>query len=522
MRSLLLFLSLIILLLSENQIISVSVDLSFSKKEPIDLEDLCLTRPYHKTSEPWYFTPMFRAKLKEVGEKYSFPSRCFKKNIVYFKEMSKDKITLTLENFNKTDTWCSELFIFHSSNHNYFQFIAFQGTHDIVLKRITQDDKDEIKVNGVKLYGFCSGFVNTIKSFFNTLKAFYGGLGVDPNAKNPKFRPNIPRDMERANLRIMELFNHYTPERRNNTIVNFDKNIIKSGDFLVISRLDGVDPLIMLGAGGRSGHSAVCSWIDGELYVLESQDGWYWPKSGIQRNKWEDWIQWAYLADFNVALLPLKEEYRQKFDVNKANAWFENEVEGLPYGYHNFIATWVDTPANNFPFFATSEITEFLFSVVSYFYPAGSDLFITELLNIRLGKTGLTFQQAIAEAARQGKSLEQLIAEPEPEGVVYHDGLSYVCSCFVIAYWKHGGLFGDLEFSPNEFGPKDIYALDIFDKNFKKPQECIDDNPDLPYCQIMGKFVLEMDNTYSTIHPYAHMNERCSSQGPEFIREEGC
>ena len=90
--------------------------------------------------------------------------------------------------------------------------------------------------------------------------------------------------MEKANLRIMELFNHYTPERRNNTIVNFDTIIVKSGDFLLISRFDGIDPLIMLGSGGRSGHSAVCSWIDGELYVVESQDGWYWPRSGVQRN----------------------------------------------------------------------------------------------------------------------------------------------------------------------------------------------------------------------------------------------
>ena len=48
-------------------------------------------------------------------------------------------------------------------------------------------------------------------------------------------------------------------------------------------------------------------------------------------------MQWAYAADFNVALLPLKKEYRNKFDVNKANEWFENEVEGLPYGYHNIL-----------------------------------------------------------------------------------------------------------------------------------------------------------------------------------------
>ena len=90
---------------------------------------------------------------------------------------------MTLQNFNKTDTFCSELFFFHTSDHNYLQFVAFQGEHNIVLKRITQDDKDEIKINGIKLYSFCSSFINTIKSVLKTFKAFYGGLGLAPNAK---------------------------------------------------------------------------------------------------------------------------------------------------------------------------------------------------------------------------------------------------------------------------------------------------------------------------------------------------
>ena len=503
------------------QSIAINNNIPLSKKEPVEVEDQCLRRPYHKTAEPYYFIPVLRAKLKEIGESFSFPSRCFKKNVISYKEFSKDKITLFFKNFNKTETFCSELFIFHTSNHNYLQFIAFQGEHEIVLKRITQDDKDEIKVNGIKLFSFCGSFMNTIKSLLKTLKAFYGGLGLDPNAKNPKFRPTIPKDMERANLRVLELFNHYTPERRNNTIVNFDKNIIKSGDALAVSRMSGAETMIMIGSGGHIGHIAVCSWINGELYVVEAQDARYWPKSGIQRNKWEDWIKYAYNADFNVALLPLKEEYRNKFDVNKANDWFENEVEGLPYGYHNFIFTWIDTTTKNFPFVTTTELIEFVFSIVSKIYPKYSDLIVTEALNIRIGQKGLTLQQAIAEAARQGKSFEQIIAEPELEGIEYNDGLNYVCSCFIISYYKHGGLFGDLKISPNEFTPKDVYILDIFDKEFKKPQECIDDNPDLPYCQVMGKFILTLDN-YSTIKPYEHMNEKCPSLGPDFIREDGC
>jgi hypothetical protein len=513
--------SILIIFISISQLLSSNIDLSFSKKEPIELEDKCLKRAYHKTGEPFYFFPVLSAKLKEVGDKYSFPSRCFGKNIVFFKESSKDKITFTLQNFNKTETFCSELFIFHTSNHNFFQFVAFQGEHEITIKRITQDDKDEIKINGVKLYKFCSGFINTIKSLFRSVKAFYGGMGLDPKAKNPKFRPTIPRDMEKANLRILELFNYYTPERRNNTIVNIDKNKIKSGDVIVISRMDGIDPMIMVGSGGHIGHCCVCTWMDDDLYVIEAQDALYWPRNGIQRNKWDDWIQWAHNADFNVALLPLREEYRQKMDFEKANAWFENEVEGLNYGFHNFLFAWADTLDRNAPVFLTHESIELVMSLLSKIYPKFSDLLVTEALNMRLGTKNLTIQQAIAEAARRGKSFEQLMAEPEIEGYEYSDGLNYVCSCFVIAYFEHGGLFGDMEILPNEFTPRDVYILDIYDKNYERPQECIDDNPELPYCQIMGKFVLKLDN-YSTIAPYSHMNERCPSEGPDFIRDEGC
>ena len=526
MSSLNKIISSIIIILSITSIFSISPDLSFANKAIIENEDLCLKRPYHNTAEPFYFFPVLRAKLLQVGDKFSFPSRCYKKNIVSFKEISKDKITLSLQNLEKLDTFCSELFIFHTSNHNFLQFILFEGEHTIVLKYITQDDKDEIKLNGIKLYNFCSGLGTTIQSLLMTFKAFYGGMGYDPKTKNPRFRPHISRAQEKANLRILELYNHYTPERRkNNTIVNFDKKTVHSGDFILISRFDGLDPLIMLGAGGRSGHSAVCSWIGDELYVLESQSGWYWPKSGIQRNKWEDWLQWAHNADFNAILLPIRKEYRDKFNNTKALEWFENEVEGLNYGYHNFLASWIDTLDKNFPVISTHETMEFLFSLVSKVYSPASDLMVTEFINRKIGTQdlNLTLQQAIAEAARKGKSFEEIIAMPEKEGIEYSDGLNYVCCCFVVAFWKHGGLFGDLDFSPNEFGPRDVYMIDIYDKNVTRPQECIDDNPDLPYCQIMGKFIFDLEmNLYSSIKPYAHMNERCSSQGPDFIREDGC
>ncbi len=492
-----------------------------STQELIENEDLCLKRPNIDSDEPFYFAPVLRAKLRNVGDQFAFPSSCFKRNIVTLESMDENKITLTLQNSEPRYLVCVDFVVFHTSNLNNIKLITFTGKHEITFDKVIQDDLDEISMNAVKVLSLCTTLTNEIKSLVNTVKAFLGGLGTDPNHILPIMRPSIPEEMEKANLRMLKVFNNYIPVRRENKIVNFDKNIIHTGDFVAISRMDGLDPLIMIGSGGHLGHTAVCSWIDGELYVLESQDGWYWPNAGIQRTKWEQWIEWAYNADFNVAILPLREEYRKKLDEKKANDWFINVAEGLNYGYHNFIFTWIDTVDKNFPFIVTHEVVELLFSIVSYVAPEVSDQFLTEAVNIRVGTKGLTLQQAIAEGARQGKTFEEILAEPETEGREYSDGYNYVCSAFVVAFWKHGGLFGDLEIEPNEFGPRSIYTLDIFDKEFKRPQECIDDNPDLPYCQLMGKFVVDLDN-YSTIKPYSHMNERCPSLGPDFIREEGC
>ena len=88
---------------------------------------------------------------------------------------------------------------------------------------------------------------------------------------------------------------------------------------------------------------------------------------------------------------------------------------------------------------------------------------------------------------------------------------------------KEGGIFGDIEIEPHEFTPRDIYQLDIYDKDFKLhgPKECLEADPDLDYCMILGKYDIRVKG-YSSIPLYDHMNERCSTQAPDYFREEGC
>ena len=142
-------------------------------------------------------------------------------------------------------------------------------------------------------------------------------------------------------------------------------------------RLDGLDQIIMYGTGAYIGHNVMALRMeDDELYIVESQDAWYWPTHGIQRTPFKEWIQNAKNASFNVAWLPLSEESAKKFDVEAATAWFEAH-EGLPYGYHNFLFGWIDTPDSNFPPILPKNFVPILFDILSYVIADTVDMFIT-------------------------------------------------------------------------------------------------------------------------------------------------
>jgi len=146
-------------------------------------------------------------------------------------------------------------------------------------------------------------------------------------------------------------------------------------------------------------------------------------------------------------------------------------------------------------------------------------------LNKRLGTEGLNLKQIAGEAGRRNLTVEDLMAMVEEEGWVYsgiepRDGVSYVCSAYVAAAYQAAGLFPGKINGP-EFTPRDVYTLDIFDKNYTRPAVCQNADPDQPYCQILGKYRM-IHPGYSTIKPYGSMAEHCPSVAPDYIRPDGC
>lgn len=76
---------------------------------------------------------------------------------------------------------------------------------------------------------------------------------------------------------------------------------------------------------------------------------------------WEEWweLQVADVANCHVAVLPLHPDLRAKFNVTAA--WeYALRMNGLPYGYHNMIFSWIDTPTDNYPPPLDSNLVVFL------------------------------------------------------------------------------------------------------------------------------------------------------------------
>lgn len=225
-----------------------------------------------------------------------------------------------------------------------------------------------------------------------------GGLGTNPYL--PIIGSHVPEYMEKANVEFLRESIGWDLEVRPVQEVFMDPSEIKTGDYFMVFRLDGLDEFIMYGTGSHVGHSVMALWVDDELYLAESQDGWYWPIHNIQLNKYKDWLRYAKNADFHVAILPLKEEMRAKWN-NTAAMEFFNKVVGLPFGYHTFLWGWIDTPEDNFPPLIPSRFIPILFELLSKFIPDEIDILFTQGLNKRLGTNGLNLAEVTAEASRR-------------------------------------------------------------------------------------------------------------------------
>jgi hypothetical protein len=383
------------------------------------------------------------------------------------------------------------------------------GTSNILTRTInityrSADEYKDVVQNGLNVMVKPCGDLGTIASVLATVNLFYNKNASNIAIANKNF------------LTYRKVYDSFVP--RNSSKVGFDlEGLIKSGDNLQVVKLDGLDPLIAWGTGGRTGHTAIAVWDGGELYVCESTDaspfGSYWPPPyGIIKTPWAQWVEQAHNATFSVVVLPLSEEASNAFSADKFWKWFAT-VEGLPYGYHVMLYSFLDTyaPAQNLPLPLTDTTIDFFLPYLDRLVgndnvTNGANFYslIGEGLNRRLGIncTGNGMMNCLsAYLVEKNMSYAEATAIPELDTWTYDGGnYSMMCSAFVAnAYKVSMGAFLP-PINSHEFTPKDVYQMAIFEPASTGQRFNLSSCPDGlitsaqgSYCQVIGDFCVAVE-----------------------------
>jgi len=281
-----------------------------------------------------------------------------------------------------------------------------------------------------------------------------------------------------------------------------------------------MDQLGHVNGGSRAGHVSMALWKGRKLWIVESKQAGI-KHSGVYKLTYRRWLRENRMQDANVVYLPLKNELRNKLDIEGVWKAFE-ALDGNDYGFRNYVFTLVDTEKDN-----AVEMFDYIF--ISILLSKSEPIFgkyfgaaFYEAWSHRLGSNQvLRIGQIWEELYQRKMTLGQLTAIPEKDGTRYSNGLNFVCSSFVIHLFRAGGLFEGLEINATEFTPRDVYELNFFSVGPEHvPKKCRKHAP-RGYCQVMGKMDFDLGK-FNYIKPYSHMNERCSTKGPNFIRPKDC
>eukprot|EP01091_Cochliopodium_minus_P010277 TRINITY_DN2685_c0_g1_i1.p1 TRINITY_DN2685_c0_g1~~TRINITY_DN2685_c0_g1_i1.p1 ORF type:complete len:499 (+),score=112.43 TRINITY_DN2685_c0_g1_i1:11-1507(+) len=486
------------------------ISLSFSKKDGLGF----------KPGDVFEFFPLYVDTVIPNGKLIQFSSPCFKNTTAVATKTSNTRYTIKLTHEDSANLTCKDGYLFGTMENLQVHYVFFHGQTTINWDgNFTSDDEYDIEKNGIRIFRFLDGEVKTIADVWETFQLFFGAL----------LGKTVPPFTAKDNLEFMKEWINITMPKRPINFVNISKSLVHSGDFFGVIRLDGLDPMLAYGMGSRTGHTTIAMWMEGELYICESTvNSNYWPTNGIQRTPFDQWMKQAMEAHYNVVWLPLSDESASKFDVNGAIDFFKR-TEGLPYGFNNMFFCWIDTLADNTPFPLTMELFTVVIPNALHIMKLDATLDVaTQALNHRLGTSNLTIRQSYAEATRRGISLAELYTIPEQDNWNYtfsdgRTGPSMVCDVFVTHMWKAGGLFGNIsnQIQATEFTNFDAYSLKIFNSSFVRPKECQIADPDLPYCQVMGEYRMDMVG-WNTAVPFPHMREKCPTIPPNYIRPANC
>lgn len=146
----------------------------------------------------------------------------------------------------KRSTLCHEFILFANTEMFHIEVFYFEGAHTFTFNMPTLVEQEDVAFGGVKAFMTCDGMLDETVAILRTVELFFD-VEADTSLQ-------VPQYMVDANLRFLTETIGYTMEPRPINFVDIDENLVQSGDFFGVVRLDGTSPMIMYGTGGRFSH----------------------------------------------------------------------------------------------------------------------------------------------------------------------------------------------------------------------------------------------------------------------------
>jgi len=478
----------------------------------------------------WQFIPTTAGKVIPDGAQVTWQGMCFTESSAKA-TTSNSSILLTITLAKPKTLLCSDSFLIADvaqiSLHTYTTHGDKQITWTLP-SNLTSADLWDLHTNGLRIFMFAEEITTIAVSVTDTALLF------EPLATKAVGESAAARNME-----FLSKYAHIPMTKRNITDVKLNASDINSGDFFGVVRLDGLDPMLGWAMGSTTGHTTIAlrDANTGVLYVCESTaKSSYWDTNGIQCTPYDTWFDKAKAASYNVVHLPLAPEYRAAFNETAAWNWFRT-VEGLDYGYETLLWGWVDTVSDNYPCLPPDFNRCLSWDIINVLFPVGSKI-VTQFtmlwkqaFNHRLGTSDLEFADMMQVATSQGIEVDTIPTLIEQDSWTYATtrngqpavGPSMVCCVFVCTMWKVSGMFGALgdQINCEELTNWDDYSMLVFDKDYVRPQACVEADPTNEVCQILGEYTLNLNN-YNSKAPYPHIAEHCPSLAPNYNKPADC
>ncbi|XP_039116233.1 uncharacterized protein LOC120251683 [Dioscorea cayenensis subsp. rotundata] len=466
--------------------------------------------------------PTFVASPSSLNVSENWKGACFSNNRAWLELHNKTGSkfgggTLHIKVSDAHSWTCMDLYVFATPFRLTWDYYFLAREHTLEFDEWESEaELQHVKHKGVSIFLMKSGMLGTLQALWDVFPLFTNtGWG------------------ENANLAFLKKHMGASfAERPKPWVSNISVDDIHSGDFLALSKIrgrwGGFETLEKWVTGAYAGHTAVClKDSEGKLWVAESGNENDKGEDIIALLPWEEWWDFELNKDDSnpqIALLPLHPAIRAKF--NTTAAWeYAKSMSGKPYGYHNMIFSWIDTIKGNYPPPLDAHVVASVMTMWNNVQPDYAANMWNEALNKRLETKDLSLPEIIVESEKRGLSFDELLTIPEQDDWIYSDGKSTSCVAFILEMYKQAGLFDPIASSiqVTEFTIKDAYVLKFFENiTSRLPEWCNkEDDVKLPFCQIKGKYRMELPD-YNSMEPYPHMNEKCPSLPPKYFRSSNC